>query len=494
MNKKIAIIGAGLGGLSAASRLAHYGFDVHLFEKNSYAGGKASQFIKNNFRFDKGPSLLTMPYVIESLFEDCNENLKDFLELKKIEPVCKYFYNDGTIINAYSDINKFSDEIWFKTKESRESLKNFFEYSKIIFELTAEIFLFNNPKDLKTIFSKSAFKTLLQLHKIDSLRTVHKAVSSFFKDKKIIQLFDRYATYYGSNPFEAPATLNIIPFVEYNPGSFLPKGGIYKITEALLNLAQKKGAKVYFSSNVEEIILKDKIAIGLKMNNESLFFDAIISNADVNFTFKKLLKDIHTKEAKRYSKLKPSFSGLVFYWGIDQEFKELETHNIIFSENYKLEFDQLTKQKIIPIDPTIYIYISSKLNSEDAPTGNENWFVMVNAPYDNGQDWEKQIETARKTVIKKISLTLKTNIESKILFEEILTPIDIENQTSSYRGSIYGISSDTKAAAFVRQSNKSKTIRNLYFCGGSAHPGGGIPLVILSGKIVSDMIKKDFPK
>lgn len=494
MSKKVAIIGAGLGGLSAASRLANQGFDVHLFEQNSYPGGKASEFIKDGFRFDKGPSLLTMPYVIEDLFKDCNEDIKQYLELKKVEPICKYFYNDGTIINAYSDINKFSDEVWFKTNERKDSLKKFFDYSGKIFDLTSELFLFNNPKNPATFFNLKAVKTLLQIYKIDSFRTVHKAVSSFFKDKRIIQLFDRYTTYNGSNPFEAPATLNIIPYVEYNPGSFLPKGGIYKITGALFNLAKKKNVKFYFNSRVEEILLRDNSAIGIVVKNERIPFDVIISNADVNYTFKNLLKKIHTSESKRYAKLKPSFSGLVFYWAIDDTFKELETHNIIFSENYKQEFDQLTKEKIIPTDPTVYIYISSKLNPEDAPSGKENWFVMVNAPYNNGQNWNKEIEMARKSVIQKINSTLKTSIESKIIFEELLSPIDIEKQTSSHLGSIYGISSDTKTAAFLRQSNKSSTIKNLYFCGGSAHPGGGIPLVILSGKIVSDIIIKDFSK
>ncbi len=494
MSKKIAIIGAGLGGLAASSRLASNGFEVHIFEQNSYPGGKASQFIKDGFRFDKGPSLLTMPYVLEELFQSCDENLEDYLQLQKLDPVCKYFYHDGTIVNAFSDINKFSDELWFKTKEHKESLKNFFSYSKTIFDLTADLFLFNDIKNPRTFLNLKAIKTLLLIHKIDSFRTVHKAISSFFQDERILQLFDRYATYNGSNPFEAPATLNIIPFVEYNPGSFLPRDGIYKISEAMFSLAKKKNVDFHFNSKVDKILIEGKTAFGVKVNNEKMMFDLIVSNADVNYTFKKLLKDVQTPESKRYSKLKPSFSGLVFYWGIDGTFNELETHNIIFSKNYKLEFDQLTKEQIIPLDPTIYIYISTKLNPDDAPAGKENWFVMVNAPYNYGQDWKAETERTRKTIINKINSTLGTTIESKILFEELLTPTDIENQTSSYLGSIYGISSDTKSAAFLRQANKSATIKNLYFCGGSAHPGGGIPLVILSGKIVSDIIIRDFRK
>lgn len=487
--RKIAIIGAGLGGLSAAARLAAKGNEVHIFEKNPVAGGKASQFYEQGFRFDTGPSLLTMPYVLDQLFHECGENPNDYLSLKKLETVCKYFFNDGTIINAYSDMDRFGQEICEKTIDDEEVLNDFFNYSKIIHDLTADLFLFNSPLNYKTLFNIKILKTLFNIHKIDTHRNVHQAVSSFFRDNRLIQLFDRYATYNGSNPFEAPATLNIIPYVEYFPGSYLPLGGIYSITESLKKLAEKKGVIFHFNSEVENIILEKKTALGVRVNHQDLFFDKVISNVDVNITYKNLLNDISTFESKRYKKLKPSLSGVVFYWAVDKLFPQLETHNIIFSEDYKKEFDQLTKQKIIPAEPTIYIYISSKLNPADAPIGKENWFVMINAPYDNGQNWTKEIFNARKNIINKINKVLSINIEQNILFENILTPKDLEEKTAAHRGSIYGISSDKRSSAFFKQQNKSNTIKNLYFCGGSAHPGGGIPLVILSGKIVSDIIQ-----
>lgn len=489
--KRIAVIGAGLGGLSAAIRLANAGFEVHLFEKNSFAGGKASELREQGFRFDTGPSLLTMPYVLQDLFRECNENINDYLKLNKLETICRYFYPDGTIINAYSDTDKFGEEISAKTSDDEESLNSFFKYSETIFNLTSDLFLFNSPTKIKTFLNRKALRTLLKVNKIDAFRTVDQAVSSFFSDKKLIQLFDRYATYNGSNPFEAPATLNIIPYVEYFPGSFLPEGGIFQITKALVSLGEKKGVNFHFQSSVEKILLNDRTATGLIVNGKEIYFDKIISNADVNYTYNKLLNDSISFEGKRYKKLKPSLSGLVFYWGINSVNKALETHNIIFSENYKKEFDDLTKQNIIPEDPTIYIYISSKLNNNDAPDGMENWFVMINAPYDKGQNWSSEIQKARKIVIEKINRTLGLNIEENILFEKMLTPKDLENKTSAYKGSIYGISSDKRTSAFLRQPNKSRSIKNLYFCGGSAHPGGGIPLVILSGKIVSDIIKSE---
>ena len=492
MKTKIAIIGAGLGGLSAAIRLAAKGFVVDLFEQNENVGGKAGEIKELGYRFDTGPSLLTMPYVIKDLFKESGENIEDYLVLNQLEVICKYFYNDGTIINAYAEAEKFASEIESNTSDNSNALINYLNYCKTIYDLAGDLFLNKDPRSLSTYFNVKALKTLINIRKIDSFRTINQANSSFFKDKKIVQLFNRYATYNGSNPYLAPATLNIIPHVEYNMGSFIPAGGIYSITKALEKLAVKKGVNIFTDHKVDEIIMDGNNGKAIKVKNDTKSYDAIISNVDVNFTFRHLIKDFKSKEAERYTKEDPSFSGLVFYWGINETFPELETHNILFSDNYKKEFEDLFINKTIHIDPTVYIYISSKLNEGDAPKGKENWFVMVNAPHIYNQNWDEEITKTRKNIITKINRYLKTNVEQFIELEKIMSPLDIQNKTGSHLGSIYGISSNNKFAAFMRQSNKSKTVKNLYFCGGSAHPGGGIPLVILSGKIVSDIIVKDF--
>ncbi|MBP9582134.1 MAG: phytoene desaturase [Ignavibacterium sp.] len=494
MSLRISIVGAGLGGLSAAISLANKGFEVDLYEQNSKVGGKAGEINESGFRFDSGPSLLTMPFVIKELFDECDEDINDYIKLTKLDIICKYFYTDKTIINAYSDVKKFGEELEQKTIDNSDSLNKYLEYCKTIYELTGDLFLTKDPSSISTYLNSKALKTFFNIHKIDPFRTINEANSSFFKDKRLVQLFNRYATYNGSNPYLAPATLNIIPHVEYNQGSFIPNGGIYSISKALRKLAEKKGVNIFLNQKVEEIVLNDNEAKGIKVNNVIRYYDKIISNADVNYTFKILIKNFNSKEASRFTKKDPSFSGLVFYWGINKEFRELETHNILFAKNYKREFDDLFINKTIHSDPTIYIYISSKLNNEDAPKGKENWFVMVNAPHIQNQNWEDEIKNARTNIINKINSFLNTNIEKFIEFEKVMSPVDIQNKTGSYRGSIYGISSNDKFAAFMRQSNKSKTVKNLYFCGGSAHPGGGIPLVILSGKIVSDIIKKEYHK
>lgn len=488
--KSISIIGSGLGGLSAAIRLAYAGYDVTVYEKNPTPGGKARSVTQNGFRFDTGPSLITMPFVINELFESVGENPAEWLTLNKLTNLCRYFYPDGTILNAYSDKEKFAAEIETNTTERREAIFKYLEYCKTIYELTADIFLFKDLYSAKTYTNLRALKTLFKLPKIDSFRTMNEANRSFFKDEKIIQLFNRYATYNGSDPYKCPATLNIISHVEYTIGGYYASGGMYSLTDALYRLALKKGVKFNFSSPVEKIITDGKNVNGILTGGKEILSDVVISNADVYSTYGKLLNDTKSSAAKKYIKLEPSSSALVFYWGINVTSQKLDTHNILFSADYKKEFEELFDKKLYPTDPTIYIYISSKFSSGDAPAGKENWFVMINAPNNTSSNAKAQMsnEKIKETILNKIKALTGYDLRDKIETESIMTPQDIEEETGSYSGSIYGISSNSRNAAFLRQRNMSKQYKGLYFTGGSAHPGGGIPLVILSGKITAEKI------
>ncbi len=486
--KKAAIIGAGLGGISAGIMLAARGFEIDIYEKNSGPGGKASSISESGFRFDTGPSLITMPFVIEDLFKSAGENISEYLNIKPLDILCKYFFGDGTIINAFADQHMFADEIETKTSEKRENLFMFLDYCRNIYKLTSEVFLFNDLYSLKNYLNLKSVKTLFNIQKMDYSRTMDKAVRGYFTDEKVIQIFDRYATYNGSNPFEAPATLNIISDVEYNKGGYYIKGGMYELTKALYELSIRKRIIFYFNSKVSRILIENKKVNGVLVNGAEKRYDIVISNSDAAYTYKYLLNDKNSKNAKRYSQLEPSSSAIVFYWGVKIKSDLLIVHNILFSGDYKKEFEIMFKDKNICDDPTIYIYISSKFSKDDAPEGYENWFVMVNAPYNTNQNWDEILTGLKTNILNKINSFLEIDISNLIVFEKILTPADIETETLSNKGSIYGISSNTKMAAFMRQRNKSKEYKGLYFCGGSVHPGGGVPLVILSGKIAAELI------
>ena len=487
---KIGVIGAGLGGLSVAIRLAHKGYDVTVFEQSSTSGGKAGTLTLGNCRFDTGPSLITMIHVLEELFTDVQENISDYISLIKLPVICKYFYPDGTIINGFNSPALFAEEIEKTTLDSKDQILNYLNYCKNIYNLSSDLFLGKSFGEISTFTNTNAIKTLLNFSGLDVFRTMDRANRTFFKDEKTIQLFNRYATYNGSSPYKVPATLNIIQHVEYGLGAYSAKGGVRAIAEGLEQLALKKGVRFVFNSTVQRIDTLGNRLTGITANSQHHPFDKVVSNADVYFTYDKLLNDSVSPDAKRYKKLEPSTSALVFYWSVKGKRPELEAHNILFTSHYKEEFSFLFERGELYHDPTVYIYISSKFEPGDADENTENWFVMINVPNTNVLKSEIDISTVRKNIQKKINSALAISIENLITKEHIMTPADIEKNTNSKFGSIYGISSNSRNAAFMRQHNRSKHYKGLYFTGGSAHPGGGIPLVLLSGKITAELIEK----
>jgi phytoene desaturase len=486
---KIAIIGAGLGGLSAAIRLAYKGYDVSIFEKNSQAGGKLNSIKLGQYYFDIGPSLLTMPFVIEELFSSVGEDINNYLALEPIEPICRYFYDDKTTFDTFSDIQKAEKEFTHIFPNEFSNYKNYLDYSKKIYDLTADLFLFNSLNKLKSLINKKNISTLFQINKIDSFRTVHQANSSFFKEPKLVQLFDRYATYNGSDPYKAPATLNIITHVEYGLGSFYIKGGMYNLAIALEKLCFKFGVKIQYNTTIDEIVVNKDNAKSIIANDTEYQFDKIICNTDTVETFHKLIKN-YPNEQKKLSQLEPSVSGLIYLWGVKQDESKLKHHNIFFSNDYKEEFNSIFNDLTPPKDPTVYFAITSKKDDTHAPKDSMNMFTLLNMPYiKNKINWKDESKRLKDTIFTKLQ---KHNIDfsNSIEEERIITPEDLYDMYQSNRGSIYGISSNNKYTAFLRPKNQHHKIHNLYFCGGSSHPGGGIPLVILSGKHVADLISQ----
>ena len=487
-SKKAVVIGAGIAGIAAAIRLAVKGYAVEVFEANATPGGKLAEIKKDGFRFDAGPSLLTLPGYIDELFKLAGKDPSQYFQYQKLDIICKYFYEDGTRLTAYADEDKFINEITTITGEPAAALQKQRANSNKIYELTNQVFLQRAFKGLKSLFNKEALIALINLPKLDTSRTMHGANQSFFKDDRMVQFYDRYATYNGSNPYAAPATLNVIPHLEQQLGAYFPEGGMFSIITSLVKLAEELDVQFHYHSPVDEIVLEDKIVKGVKVKGELINADLVVSNMDIWFTYKKLLKDHPKLHPQKILQQERSSSALVFYWGINKTFDNLDLHNIFFSADYKAEFDHIWKEKNIYHDPTVYLNITSKLNPADAPPDCENWFVMINVPANTGQDWDMLITDARKNILTKLSRLLNQEITQLIISESVLDPRGIETKTSSYRGSIYGTSSNSKFAAFMRHANKSGQIKGLYFCGGSVHPGGGIPLCLLSAKIVNEAI------
>lgn len=488
MPKKVIIIGAGIAGIATAIRLAVKGYDVNVFEANGYPGGKLSEFVKDGFRFDAGPSLFTMPKYVDELFKLANKNPADYFKYKKLDVLCKYFYTDGTKLTAYANADEFDKEVSERLGESKFNIKKYKANSSDIYKITSHVFLEKSLHRFKTFLSWPTLQSILRIRKIDAMRTMHIANESFFKDKRAVQFYDRYATYNGSNPYKAPATLNVIPYIEQHFGAYFPDDGMYSITTSLVKLGESLGVKFNYNSYVDEIVLERQRVKGIRTKDELVEADIVVSNMDVWFTYHQLLRTHPALFPKKILSQERSSSALIFYWGMNKQFLQLDLHNIFFSADYKTEFDHIWQQKNIYNDPTVYLNISSKYKINDAPQSCENWFVMINVPSNSRQDWDVLICDAKKNIIAKLSKALGEDISQLIISESILDPRSIESRTSSYQGSIYGTSSNNQFSAFLRHPNKSSKIDKLYFCGGSVHPGGGIPLCLLSAKIVSDWI------
>jgi phytoene desaturase len=484
MQKNIIIIGSGVAGLAAAVRLSAAGHKVTVLEANDYVGGKLTAQNIGRYRFDMGPSVFTLPNLVEELTALSGTKRKfEYLELDKI---CNYFYEDGTQLIAYTDKHQFAEEVAAKLGEDKQAVYDQLKYSATAYELTSEIFMEKSLHKLSTFLNLKTAKAILNIGKLKMNKTMNELNSARFKNKKTVQLFNRFATYNGSDPYQAPAIINIIAHLEHNIGAFAPKGGMHDITKHLYEVSKELGAVYRLNAKVKQVKTVNDKAAGVITDKEELPADIVVSDVDIKQLYTKLLDKKYYPE-KILSQEK-SLSALIFYWGIKKEFKELSLHNILFSANGEEEFKTMFGEKKPYHDPTTYINITSKVTPGDAPEGCENWFVMVNVPHNASGEPIAYAQEMRKHIIAKINRVLKTDIESFIEVEDSLDAYHIEQRTGSSGGSLYGNSSNNKYAAFLRHANSSSKIKNLYFCGGSVHPGGGIPLGLLSAKIVSEMI------
>jgi phytoene desaturase len=487
MKKKIAIIGAGVAGVSAALRLHKRGYQVTVYEKNSYIGGKMNQFKQDGYRWDTGPSVFTLPHLLVELYDLYGKKTEDYMRYEKQDHSCVYYFKDGTNLIFYTDIDKLTKEVKEKLGVDPKVVVDYLADCKEKYEVVGTMFL-ENPihkvsmlpwdkvkKAIPFLFTGGIFKSLDALNKRD------------LKDPKLIKLFNRYATYNGSNPHEASSILSMIAHLDQTIGTFYPKGGMRRIVGGLYDLAQEQDIDFLLNQNVESC-KRVGSQYEIKSNGDVQKFDKVVSAIDHLQFYKHIIDD--QKLYQKYKKQERSASAFIFYWGMNQSYEELGLHNIFFSEDYKEEFRTLFKDLDIIMDPTVYINITSKCDPEDAPEGGENWFVMVNVPA--GKVFTPEITARlRAAIITKLEKALKRPVEAAIASEKTWYPEKIAEDTGSYMGALYGASQNTKTAAITRHPNHSSKYKDLYFCGGTVHPGGGVPVSIQSAKIVDKLIANE---
>jgi phytoene desaturase len=379
------------------------------------------------------------------------------------------------------------EEVDHKLGVPKHQLQDYLARAEKKYNRTVSIFLEQSLHKRRTYLNKATLEGILHLFSYELDTTLHKVNTRRLKEPHLVQFYDRFATYNGSNPYQTPGMMTLIQHLEQHYGTFVPEKGMVEITNSLIALAERKGVQFHYKSAVDEIIVEGKTAVGIQTNGTTHNADVVVSNMDVVPTYRHLMPDEQAPE--KSLRQERSSSAVIFYWGINRSFPELDLHNIFFSEDYKAEFDGLFTDKTLADDPTVYVNITAKDVQGDAPVGKENWFVMINAPHDVGQDWGALSQELRRRVLDKLNRNMKTDLEDCIEEEFVVTPPMIAEKTVSFTGALYGAASNDRMAAFLRHPNFSRQISNLYFCGGSVHPGGGIPLCLLSAKIVANLVK-----
>lgn len=482
------IIGGGLAGLAIGLRRKAKKEKVLILEKNRVLGGKLTTLEWEGFKWDKGPSLFTSPELLDELFKNFEKNPRDYYDYQTVDETCRYFFNNKESFILYSD-----------SKKRKEVLTNFFSAEEAE---NVEEYLNKAAKDYngigKLFIDQPKFKTLdfLKLKLVNKypqllskkvLGTLNQFNESKFDNYQLINIFNRFGTYNGSNPYEMSGLYSMIAHLELNTGTHFPVGGMRTIIDALEKLATEEGLEI--EKGAENIRVKPASkGYIVTYNDQQINTKNIVSAIDYQQFFREVLPD--PGQIKSLSKRDFSSSAVVFYWALNRTFNKIGLHNILFGADYQKEFEEIFEQQIIPTDPTIYIHKSAAVEKGHAPENCENWFVMINTPPGIEPSTE-QLAKLRNAVFGKITKHFSVNIKEHILKEFSWTKSGIEEDTGSLYGSLYGLSSNHKLAAFKRPGNSSKKYKNLFFCGGTVHPGGGIPLVLKSAKITDTLMNND---
>jgi phytoene desaturase len=489
--KKAVIIGAGVGGLATANYLAQNGYAVEIYEKNANPGGRCGQMIQEGHRFDLGATILLMPSLYRKVLSELGVDLEKDLETTSLEPVYKLFFSDGTDFAFTRDAEKMKTQLETIERGSypkyQEYVKKGYEY----FNLSMNDLL---GKNFDRLFQFVNFKSMRLLLKLKTYLYHTDYIKRFFKDPHLRMAFTFQNIYVGQNPYEAPAFFSMLPGAEIAEGALFPKGGMHRIVETLLTLAEKQDVKIQYKKPVAKILTNGNCTQGILLEDGTeIEADLIIANADLPYVYDQLLPG--KRKANQLKKKKYSCSAIVFHWGVDKIYPQLDHHSVFLNDPYKEGLEKIFKEKSLSDNPSFYIHAPVRTDKSAAPENHDTLSVIVPAAhldekYD--QDWKKLKQTAREGVIRRLEEAGLCDIEAHIKFEICYLPKTWESSCNVTRGSVFGsLSHSIFQMGYFRPHNQHKKYRNLYFVGGSTHPGNGVPLVLLSAKLTTERILKD---
>jgi phytoene desaturase len=492
MKKPTAIvIGAGIGGIATAARLAKNGYDVTVLEKNDTPGGRANQIVRDGHRFDVGPTLFLMPEVWDETFSALGERMSDHLELRRIDPTYKVHFDDGLQLALTSDIGDMQAQLEKVEKTAFTGFLNYIAEGGRHYKMSLEKFVGRN---FYNIFQYFSLRNLPLLFQLKALKKHYSNVSRYFKDDRLKAAFTFQNMYLGLSPYDAPATYSLLQYTELAEGVWYPMGGMYAGIQALVRIAENLGVKFIYNAPVKKIVTNHNKVLGVLLEDGTpLIADIFVGNADLPYIYKELLPE--NKEAKKLENKLYTCSTIMFYWGVDKEYPQIAHHNVFLGGDYKASFDQIFTDHTLPEVPSFYVHAPARTDQAAAPQGQDTLYVLVPVGHLDArseQDWDALVKRARRTVLTRLANEMGAeDLEEHIKFEIVYQPKVWQERFNLEKGAAFGLSHNFWQVGYLRPQNRHKRYKNLYFAGASTHPGTGLPIVLLSARLTTERILEE---
>jgi len=480
-NKTVIVIGAGIGGITAATHLAQNGYQVSVIEKNSHPGGRCDRISRDGHHFDTGPTLLVMPLVFEAEFNALGLSVHETLELQRVDPTYHLVFDDGRQLSLTSDMKSLQEQMETIEPGSFQGLLRYLEEGHRHYHTGMEKLVKPDFKKATDFFRMS---NLPLLNQVKPLVKHYPHMSTYFDDPRLKAAFTFQDVYMGLSPFEAPATFSMMPYTELAHGVWYPKGGMYRLVETLVSHASKAGVEFVFNTAVDQIVVEQNLARGVMIDGELILADAVLANADLPYVYQNLLpQDQYSRklERKRFS-----CSVISFFWGMDKPYEQLPPHTLFLADDYRQNFTSIIQDLSLPENPSLYLHAPARLDSSMAPEGQDTLIAIVPVGHMSGkgdQDWPGLRDRARDEVFRRLNTLGINDLEKHIKFEMNFTPLSWKKRYNLKKGSTHGLCHNLMQLGYFRPDFQHQAYKNLYFVGASTRPGTGLPTAMISGRL-----------
>lgn len=485
------IIGAGIGGIVTAARLAQNGYRVTVLEKNGAPGGRCDQLVRDGHRFDTGPTLFLMPEIFAETYQALGERMEDHLDLRRIDPTYRIYFDHGPGLSLTSNMNDMQAQLEAIEPGSFGGFLRYMAEGNLHYRLSLEKFVGRN---FNNVFEYFSLRNLPLLFTMKALVKHYDNIGHYFRDPRLKAAFTFQNMYLGLSPYDAPATFSLLQYTELADGVWFPMGGMYRVIESLVELATARGVEFVFNSPVTKIEVDHNRATGVLLaDGRRMTADLIVANADLPYVYRHLLPD--QAEADRLEGKKFTCSAIMFYWGVDKTYPQLGHHNVFLAGDYRASFDRIFEDYTLPDEPSFYVHAPARTDPAAAPAGQDTLMVLVPVGHlhdSQPQDWAALQARARNTVFERLARLGLDDLQAHIKFEVSYTPQDWLGLYNLARGSAFGLSHNFTQVGYLRPQNRHSKYRNLYFAGASTHPGTGLPIVLLSARLTTERILQDF--